>query len=156
MASSEDLLRQLDADISVLDQLHTLLHKEQEALQTTQVDVIQAIHPEKSACLDRLRDSARQKVHLLVQMGFRPDSGDTSGFIRGLGDERLTQRWHQAQESLKECQFANEVNGRVIAHLQRRVERLAEIIRGGASHPKLYGKAGQTTGLGGSMIVASA
>lgn len=157
MAYSDDLLKQLDNDVHTLKQLKEMLDQEQDALKVNDLETLQRIHPEKHTCLEQLRHSARQKVHLLVQMGFRPDSGiETSQFIQSLGKNALTERWQQAHQALAECQFVNEVNGRVIAHLQRRVERLTTIIRGQDAQPKLYGKEGRETGLGGSMLVASA
>jgi len=156
MAATDDLIQQLDTDIQVLSQLQSLLEEERTALETNAVESIQDIHPRKAYCLDQLRESARRKVHFLVQLGFRPDTGEALQFVRSLGEPRLTERWVQAQDALRHCQFVNEVNGRVIAHLQRRVDRLTEILRGQATQPKLYGKAGKETGLGGSMILASA
>ncbi len=156
MAATDDLIRQLDTDIQILTQLRSLLEEERSALETNAVESIQEIHPQKAMCLDQLRESARKKVHFLVQLGFRPDAGEAFQFVRSLDNPELVERWVQAQDALQHCQFVNEVNGRVIAHLQRRVDRLTEILRGQSTQPKLYGKAGKETGLGGSMILASA
>lgn len=89
-------------------------------------------------------------------MGFRPDSGEPSRFIRSAGLNDLHTLWQQAETKLRECQALNENNGRIINHLQKRLARLTDIFRGASGQQKLYGAKGQQTTVSNRTVLASA
>ena len=156
MSAIEQLTARLEDDTRQLQALRQLLEQEKELLQTNQIEALTGVNVEKSALLGRIRDSARQKIHLLVEVGFRPDQGDPSVFVKSLGLPEVTSAWDSAHDALLACQQVNEVNSRVVTHLQRRIGRLADIMRGRTQQPKLYGSSGRETSLGGSHVLASA
>ena len=152
----ESLKKRLTSDTQDLKTLKSLLEQEKDLLAGNQIPALESITVQKNDLLNRIRESARQKIHLLVQMGFRPDQGEPSQFIQSLGDESLSVCWEGAHQALLDCQFHNEVNGRIVSHLQRRISRLSDIIRGKDMQPALYGSSGKQQRLGGGHILASA
>ncbi|SES65787.1 flagella synthesis protein FlgN [Marinobacter segnicrescens] len=156
MSTTDKLQALLNQDLEQLRQLETLLEEEQALLGDADVRAIEPVTSRKNALLGDIRERARQKVHLLVEMGFRPDQGHPSRFIRSAGLTELYQSWEAAQSVLARCHSLNQQNSKVVAHLQSRLSRLTDIFRGSSGQQKLYGATGQQTSVGQRNILASA
>ncbi|MFL1465858.1 flagella synthesis protein FlgN [Marinobacter sp. DUT-3] len=156
MAAIDELKDLLSQDIRQLDALADILEQEKSCLSSSDMQALQAITTEKNTLLDQIRGRARQKIHTLVAMGYRPESGAPSRFIRSAGLSDLASLWSQANERLTFCQEINQNNGRVISHMQKRLSRLTDIFRGASSQQKLYGAHGEQTGASQRTILASA
>ncbi len=155
-ATLDQLLREDEANLArlagVLDEEHT-------ALADNDMETLERATSEKNDLLSALRERARKKIHLLAQLGYRPDSGQAaSTFLREKAgaDSSIMERWHSAQKQLSECQHRNAVNGRILGHLQRRLSRISDIIRGADQKQSLYGSAGESRSLTDSHVFASA
>ncbi|MCK7543156.1 flagellar protein FlgN [Marinobacter bryozoorum] len=156
MSTTEKLQALLNHDLDQLRQLKTLLEEEKALLGNADVRAIEPLTGRKNALLGDIRERARQKVHLLVEMGFRPDQGPPSRFIRSAGLTDLYKSWEAAQSVLAECHALNQQNSKVVSHLQSRLSRLTDIFRGSSGQQKLYGATGQQTSVGQRNILASA
>lgn len=156
MAAIDELKTLLNEDLRQLASLAELLSTEKDALASAQVADLQKLTEQKNQILEGIRERARQKIHLLVAMGFRPGSREPSVFIRAGGFEDLFQLWKQADAQLRQCQSLNQQNGRVVGHLQKRLSRLTDIFRGASSQPKLYGAKGEQTSVSSRNVLASA
>ena len=156
MAAIDELKTLLNEDLRQLASLAELLSTEKDVLASAQVADLQQLTEQKNQILEGIRERARQKIHLLVAMGFRPGSGEPSVFIRAGGFEDLFQLWKQADAQLRQCQSLNQQNGRVVGHLQKRLSRLTDIFRGASSQPKLYGAKGEQTSVSSRNVLASA
>lgn len=156
MAAIDDLKNLLSQDISQLDTLADILDREKTCLASSDLQALNALTKEKNDLLSAVRERARQKIRTLVQMGYRPESGEPSRFIRSAGLSDLDQLWQDADRKLRACQSLNQTNGRVISHLQKRLARLTDIFRGSTSQPKLYGAHGEQTTVSSRTVLASA
>lgn len=156
MAAIDELKQLLTQDLETLERLASLLLEEKTALTASDVAAIEPLTQQKNALLDQVRDRAKSKIRALVAMGYRPETGDPSRFIRSAGLTELTELWASAEQALKQCQEQNRTNGRIVGHLQQRLSRLTDIFRGSAGQSKLYGASGQQTSLGQRNILASA
>ncbi|WP_372995776.1 flagella synthesis protein FlgN [Marinobacter sp.] len=156
MAAIDDLKTLLSQDISQLETLADILDREKSCLAKSDLRQLDALTKEKNDLLSALRERAKQKIRTLVQMGYRPESGDPSRFIRSAGSAELFNLWQDADRKLRACQTLNQTNGRVIAHLQKRLSRLTDIFRGATGQQKLYGAQGQQTTVSSSTVLASA
>ncbi|MEH6563629.1 MAG: flagellar protein FlgN [Marinobacter sp.] len=156
MAAIDDLKNLLSLDIRQLETLADILHKENACLSGSDTRTLDILTREKDTILGQIRERAKQKIHLLVAMGFRPDSGEPSRFIRSAGLNDLHTLWQQAETKLRECHALNENNGRIINHLQKRLARLTDIFRGASGQQKLYGAKGQQTTVSNRTVLASA
>ena len=146
----------LDQDISALESLNELLHQERRALGANDMVTVESLTGRKNELLDSLRDRARQKVRHLVAIGFKPASGVPSAFLKKIGNEEIEALWHAAHQAMTDCQAANSVNGQVINHLQKRANRLSEIIRGVSPSQKLYGAGGREEAVSHKSVLANA
>jgi flagella synthesis protein FlgN len=156
MASIDDLKDFLLQDIRQLQDLADTLRSEKTCLSTADLSALETLTTEKNRLLSEIRERAKQKIHTLVAMGYKPDSGEPSRFILSAGLIELHTLWKQADISLRECLELNQNNGRVISHLQKRLSRLADIFRGASGQQKLYGAKGQQTSVSSRTILASA
>lgn len=156
MAAIDELKDLLSQDIRQLESLADILEQEKACLSSSDTQALQTITTEKNTVLDQIRARAKQKIHTLVAMGYRPESGAPSRFIRSAGLSDLAELWSQANERLAFCQEINRNNGRVISHMQKRLSRLTDIFRGASGQQKLYGAHGEQTGDSQRTILASA
>ncbi|MDO6442181.1 MULTISPECIES: flagella synthesis protein FlgN [unclassified Marinobacter] len=156
MAAIDDLKNLLSLDIHQLDSLVDVLQKEKSCLSGSDAKALETLTREKNALLGEIRERAKQKIRTLVAMGFRPDSGEPSRFIRSAGLDDLYTLWQKADEKLRECHTLNQNNGRIINHLQKRLTRLTDIFRGASGQQKLYGAKGQQTTVSSRTVLASA
>jgi flagella synthesis protein FlgN len=156
MAAIDELKELLAGDIRQLDMLADILNQEKACLAKADVRKLESLTSEKNTLLEQIRESAKRKIRLLVAMGFRPDSGEPSRFIRSAGLPDLLALWEEADNRLRNCQEVNQTNGRVISHMQKRLSRLTDIFRGVSGHQKLYGAQGEQKAVSHSTILASA
>lgn len=156
MANIDELKSLLEQDIQQLTTLSDLLAQEKSLLSGADVKSLASVTHEKNHCLSQIRERAKAKIRLLVAMGFRPDQGEPSRFLRSAGMHELVNLWQQASEQLKHCQSLNQANSCVVSHLQKRLARLTEIIRGATGQDKLYGAKGQEQAVSHRNVLASA
>lgn len=156
MASIIDLKDLLSRDVQQLEELESILRKEKTCLSSSDLSQLQALTAQKQQLLDQLRERARQKIRVLVAIGYQPDKGTPSRYIQSTGQTELYELWRQADRQMQECKTQNQNNGRVISHLQKRLSRLTSIFRGAAGQQKLYGAKGECTEVSGTSILASA
>lgn len=156
MSNIDELKNLLEQDIDQLTILSDLLEQEKSLLCGADVKSLESVTREKNHCLDQIRERAKVKIRLLVAIGFRPDQGEPSRFLRSAGMNELVSLWEEASERLRQCQALNQANSRVISHLQRRLARLTEIFRGATGQDKLYGAKGQEEAVSHSNVLASA
>lgn len=156
MAHIDELKDLLNQDIRQLESLATVLEQEKSLLSDSDVKALQKVTQEKNLHLDQIRQRAKTKIRLLVAMGFRPDQGEPSRFIRSTGLADVATLWETADKQLKLCQSLNQMNGKVISHLQKRLSKLTEIFRGATGQEKLYGAKGQEESVSHRGILASA
>lgn len=156
MAAIDDLKQALNEDLRQLDELAEVLKTEQACLASSDVPALQTLTESKSRLLSEIRERAKQKIHLLVAMGYKPQSGTPSQFIQAAGMNELLDLWKAADARMKACQTQNQRNGRVIGHLQKRLSRLTDIFRGTNGQQKLYGQRGEHTSVSSRTVLASA
>ncbi|KEF32528.1 Flagellar biosynthesis protein FlgN [Marinobacter nitratireducens] len=156
MAAIDDLKQLLSQDVRQLEALTDILKSEKACLASSDIQSLQALTTEKNQHLGELRERAKKKIHALVAMGYRPETGDPSRFIRSAGFTELYDVWQQADTGLKQCQELNRHNGRVLGHLQTRLNRLTDIFRGASGQQKLYGSTGHQTTVSSRNVLASA
>lgn len=156
MAAINDLKDLLSQDVRQLEELAHVLQTEKNCLSSSDVRALQSLTAEKNRILEQVRERAKQKIHCLVAMGYKPNSGEPSRFIQSAGLSELSELWQQADARMRTCQSLNQHNGRVMGHLQKRLSRLTDIFRGATGQQKLYGEKGEHTNVSSRTILASA
>ena len=156
MSNIDELKDLLNQDICQLASLKDVLEQERTLLSGPDVKSLASVTQVKNHHLNQIRERAKVKIRLLVAIGFRPDQGEPSRFLKSAGLDDAVALWKDASESLAQCQTLNQTNGRVISHLQKRLSKLTEIFRGATGQDKLYGAKGQEEAVSHSNVLASA
>lgn len=156
MSNIDELNDLLKQDVQQLATLLNVLEQEKDLLAGADVKTLASVTREKNHHLNEIRERAKVKIRLLVAIGFRPDQGDPSRFLRSAGLDETVALWEEASARLGHCQSLNQANGRVISHLQKRLSKLTEIFRGATGQDKLYGAKGQEEAVSHRNVLASA
>jgi flagella synthesis protein FlgN len=156
MSNIDELKNLLEQDIRQLNTLGELLRQEKSLLSGSDAKALESLTQEKDQHLNQIRERAKVKIRLLVAMGFRPEQGEPSRFLQSAGLIDAFRLWQDASEKLALCQTLNQTNGRIIAHLQKRLGKLTEIFRGATGRDKLYGAKGLEEAVSHSNVLASA
>lgn len=158
MSPSPEVLRaMLEQDISLIDQLQTLLEQERELLESRQHQPLQALIDAKHPILEQLGEHSRQRQHWLQQAQL---SSDHEGWVTLLGanpaSEVLIEPWQRLSERFEACQELNEINGKIIGRSRQTLGQLLTILRGQSGGPQLYNAQGSTAPERGSSRISEA
>ncbi|HAC27651.1 MAG TPA: flagellar protein FlgN, partial [Marinobacter hydrocarbonoclasticus] len=93
MTAHEQLKAILQEDIRQLELLAEVLHQEKSVLSSADIQPLQEMTSRKNQILEGIRERAKKKIHLLVNMGYKPNAGEPSRFIRAAGMDELYQLW---------------------------------------------------------------
>jgi flagellar biosynthesis protein FlgN len=157
MAISIDRLKTLlKEDLNDLTHLNEILQKERSALKKRSTDSIQQISSEKSSSLKSIEYRAKQKARLFVEAGYSIKAGAFEKAVMETNDTELNTLWKTVNQALKHCKEQNTVNGTVVSHSLKRVNKLMSIIRGQNNKPNLYGASGREHAMGGMNSIAKA
>ena len=157
MAISIDRLKTLlQEDLNDLAQLNEILQNERSALKDRSTDNIKQISSEKSSLLKTIEYRAKQKAQLFVEAGHSLKAGAFEKVVIEINNTELTSLWEKVNQALRLCKEQNTVNGTVVSHSLKRVNKLMSIIRGQNNKPNLYGASGREHAMGGMNSIAKA
>lgn len=157
MTISIDRLKTLlQEDLNDLAQLNEILQNERSAIKDRSTDSIQKISAEKSSLLKTIEYRAKQKAQLFVEAGHAIKAGAFEQAVVAINNTELTALWTKVNQALKHCKDQNAVNGTVVSHSLKRVNKLMNIIRGQNNKPNLYGASGREHAIGGMNSIGKA
>ena len=157
MTISIDRLKALlQEDLKDLTHLSEILQKERSAIKERSTDNIKKISSEKSSSLKSIEYRAKQKAQLFVAAGYSIKAGAFERAVVEMNDPELNILWTEVNQALKHCKEQNTVNGTVVSHSLKRVNKLMSIIRGQNNKPNLYGSSGREHAIGGMNSIAKA
>lgn len=144
-------------DSTALAQLKQLLTYEREQLEQRKQDELSRIVEKKSALVDQLGISAKQRQHILTTLGLPNNAAGWDTFLqRNTATLPLCGEWKQLVTEFEECQKMNDINGKMIARSQQTLNHLLDLLRGKVAAPSLYTAQGTKTQHTSSYTVAKA
>lgn len=151
-------LRQMIAqDSTAIVQLKQLLAHEREQLEQRKQDELPRIVEQKSALLDLLNNSAKQRQQILTTLGLPTNSNGWDMFLqRNTATLPLRDDWKILVSDFADCQKMNDINGKMIARSQQTLNHLLGLLRGKVAAPSLYTAQGTKTQHTASYTVAKA
>jgi flagella synthesis protein FlgN len=154
ISSLRDMIAQ---DSAALIQLKQLLTYEREQLEQRKQDELAKIIEKKSALVDQLNISAKQRQHILTTLNLPTNAAGWDIFLqRNTATLPLRDDWKQVVSEFEECQQMNDINGKMIARSQQTLNHLLGLLRGKVAAPSLYNASGATTQQTSSYTVAKA
>ncbi|NMH66739.1 flagellar protein FlgN [Shewanella salipaludis] len=140
----QGLIRDIRQDLEGYSQLKSMLKYQRELMQRTDNQGLTAHNARQTALCNKLALRAKQRSDSLTALGFKGDNSGMKRLISALPDHLRSQiklQWDNLQLSVKDCQQANEVNGRLLVMQQETLNHLLypdsqhQQIDYGASHP---------------------
>ncbi len=127
--------------------LKEALEDERRALETQDLDGLNAVVDTKTACVERLRALDQQRTELCEQLGFANGSHQMTEVIEWCDEDGIiSDRWEQLLVLAAEGSALNMTNGAIIRVRQQQFEASLSILRGGTPGPGTYGQNGEETG----------
>jgi len=151
-------LRQMIAqDSAAIAQLKQLLAHEREQLEQRKQEALPRIVEQKSALLDLLNNSAKQRQQILTTLGLPTNANGWDMFLqRNTATLPLRDEWKILVSDFADCQKMNDINGKMIARSQQTLNHLLGLLRGKVAAPSLYTAQGTKTQHTASYTVAKA
>jgi flagella synthesis protein FlgN len=149
--SQDTLLQHIGQDISACRNLLQLLEQERDALKARDLTALEDVIQNKSANLQHLEQSAKQRSIWVASQKQPKDSvEDTWLALLRTCKPQVEQTWGELKDLLRECQEQNEINGKLLARNQQVFSRLLSIVRGqdDDSGPLYTAKGGRGAGSG--------
>lgn len=152
----KNLIQFLDLDIQDLTRLTQVLLHETEALQQRNLPLLESSQAEKHHLLHRIEHRAQAKIAYLSEASTPKAPPPFSLLVKVSSNPELKEKWRAVQSLLENSQRANAINGKIISHSQRRVEKMMDIVRGKSQQPALYGSEGKQQLLNSGFMLAKA
>ncbi len=146
----------LQEDLKDLTRLSEILINERSSLEERSSTTLQQITSDKSACLKTVEYRAKEKARLFVDAGYTIKAGEFEKVVSTISDPALHALWKEVSQKLKHCKDQNTINGTVVSHSLKRVNKIMNIIRGQHNKPNLYGSSGKEHAIGGLNSIAKA
>lgn len=146
----------LQEDIKDLTILSEILNKERTALKERSNTSIKQLANDKSTTIKAIEYRAKEKARLFIDAGYQIKKGEFEKIISEIPDSSLQALWRKVNIGLRFCQDQNTINGKVVSHSLKRVNKLMDIVRGQHNKPNLYGSSGKESSIGGLNSIAKA
>ncbi len=139
-------LRKLLSDLTrQLNHLHDLLQQENLALSKNEFDLVTELAPQKELATLAIEQDELKRRSLLDQYQLDYDARSMAQLSRHLPRElvrELAGLWQQVASQGQQCKDLNQINGIILAHLQRRALSTLRILRNQTTQSELYSARG--------------
>ncbi|WP_434458048.1 flagellar protein FlgN [Stutzerimonas urumqiensis] len=140
------LIKQLDEDIQLAQQLIALADEEFEALAQRDLQALEDLLARKQPLLALLGQHGKERTSLLTGNRLPASREGLVQLLKGSDDaEEVLSRADDLQALLERCRTANQRNGRLIGANQAVVEKMIGLLKGAPETPSLYDRKGGTT-----------
>lgn len=138
-----------EQDAHLAQQLLMLLHKEQSSLVAIDVDAMERLLEEKSVLLNQMSEVAQKRYQRLAGFGFEASELGMTAWVKQQKNQIIQAAWNNFQKMLIQAKEMNRLNGVLIGkHFQRNQEMLTQLQLAANGTTSVYGKNGQTSGVG--------
>jgi len=142
-----------------LDKLSTLLLHEELALTEQNLDATESISIEKNELTAKVEQAEQCRQSLCLQLQISPDKRGIQGWLKTKPVElqqQVATLWKRITYLGQKCETQNQVNGIMVAHLQRRAQDALAILRGAVSGQDNYSQTGAHENKQNQKIIAKA
>lgn len=146
--AAQQLLKALEHDQQLAQQLKTLLQQEKSSLEKRQYDAYQLLLKQKTQYLMELEQADSVRRNALSTMGFSTDKSGFDAFIQQVPktwQTRFQRSWESLSDLMNTCARLNKINGKILAHAQTSLDRLMGLIRGNTHQVSVYQANGRRT-----------
>lgn len=154
--SQTEIESQIHKDTQVCQALLDLLVLERQALKSKDLDQLEKIINEKAEHLLHLEHSAKLRTLWSEHLAAQTPEAAWNDLLKQCNDSNLQGAWKDLKVLFKECQTANEINGKIMSRNHQTFSRLLAIFRGQSNAPGLYNSSGSSASGSSPQIVGEA
>jgi flagella synthesis protein FlgN len=143
-SSSEHLVKILNDELTLMQNLKLLLELEQSILIENDADKLAGTLQNKNKLLAEINQLEKLRVKSLTQLGINPNAEDFQLFITQNNNLNLQQAWGQLVDLSAQAQELNRNNGMLINRQINRNQQALNILQQNDPHTNTYGADGQT------------
>lgn len=135
-------------DTQLLNDLVSMLSKEQDALVSIDIDEVESILDQKSKLIQTIANATKVRHKALAQAGYDANENGMVAWLRANDSKPMHAQWDAFQQQLAQAKELNRVNGQVINQHFKRNQQLISQLQGKAVNAGaggVYGPNGQTT-----------
>ncbi|MGD8925567.1 MAG: flagellar protein FlgN [Thioalkalispiraceae bacterium] len=156
---TDEFIENLQGLNTCLDKLSRLLIKEENALADQKIAEIENIAVEKDQLTAEVEQAEQIRQAHCAQLQISPDK---KGILLWLGDKpvstkkQIAELWKRITYLGQKCNNQNQINGILVAHLQRHTQDALSILRGAVTGQESYSEKGAPENKQQQNIIAKA
>lgn len=142
-----------------LGKLSKLLLQEETALTEQNLAATEEIAAEKDQLTTQVEQAEKLRQSLCVQLQIKPDKQGMQHWLKTRPVEmqqQVTSLWQQITHLGQKCSSQNQINGILVAHLQRHTRDALAILRGAVTEQDSYSQTGIHENKQNQKIIAKA
>ncbi len=142
-----------------LGKLSTLLVQEESALTEQNLAATEEIAAEKNQLTAHVEQAEKLRQSLCVQLQITPDKRGMQHWLKTQSVEiqqQVTSLWQQITRLGQKCNSQNQINGILVAHLQRHTQDALAVLRGAVTGQDSYSQTGSPENKQNQKIIAKA
>ena len=137
----------IKGDIQDSSEMISLLSNEKKALETRDIETVQALSKRKIEITDEMTKRANKRSEILKIFGHSNDEPGVFALFEGTPRKEFEQSWLQLKDQLSQCQVANSVNSKVASRTKQSLQHILKIVQGKSDKPKVYNPLGSTSAI---------
>ncbi|MGD8784110.1 MAG: flagellar protein FlgN [Thioalkalispiraceae bacterium] len=144
---------------SALDQLNKLLIKEESALAEQKLEAIEVIAKEKHQLTAQVEQAEQLRQTHCTQLQMTPDKKGLQQWLVNQPAnlrQQIAELWKRISYLGQKCNTQNQINGILVAHLQRHTQDALSILRGAVTGQDSYSQKGAPENKQQQKIIAKA
>ena len=142
-----------------LDKLSAVLLQEEVVLTEQNLDKTESISTEKNELTAKVEQAEKQRQFLCQQLQISPDKQGIQRWLKTKPtdiQQQVATLWKRITYLGQKCETQNQINGIMVAHLQRRAQDALSILRGAVSGEDSYSQTGAHENKQKQKIIAKA
>ena len=137
----------IQGDLKDANELLALLSNEKTALDSRDIETVQALSKRKLEITDAMEKRANKRSEILKLFNFSNDESGVFSLFEGSPRKELETAWHTLKAHLTECQEANIINSKIASRTRQSLQHVLKIVQGKSNKPKVYNPLGNTSAI---------
>lgn len=136
----------LSREGELVGELAAILAQEHELLARQNAEGLDEVVAAKESKLQELGDWAEKRSEVLAEAGYSSSKEGFQSFLQSDVSGRLHELWQPVETALRECQYQNQVNGKLLDIGKQQAQELLSLLLGreGGGN-ELYDQSGNTS-----------
>ncbi len=128
----------INKDYDISQKLLAILNNETASIRERDFEAVKSILLNKASLLDQLKNHADIRKQWLISLHKVADEENWQQLIQSFDNPEVVETWSKVNQTIKDCQSINNVNGVLISRSQKTHGRLIHLLKGNSPSNELY------------------